>query len=91
MKTMKTMKTQLTCTSFNNQTFFPLDGYGWRDVGYDSSGNPHDFSFCVEIHSRFTYQGFEDFYFAGDDDVYVYLDNILYFLLHPAFVVPSTP
>ncbi len=63
--------------------FFPIDdgtqyatAFG-NQSGKDAQGNSHNFSFTLEIHTVFTYQGGEHFYFRGDDDVFVYIDNKL--------------
>lgn len=54
--------------------------------GYEGVGNltypmgfsgKHNFNWCMEINAQFKYRGGESFHFAGDDDVWVYLDNKL--------------
>jgi len=59
---------------YDNQMFFPIDGRGWspRD---DRLG--HNFAFTTEIHGTFLYRGGEKFTFAGDDDVFVFINNKL--------------
>jgi fibro-slime domain-containing protein len=66
----------------SNGGFFPIDDSGsyktaFGNQGQDSSGRSHNFSFTVEIHTVFTYNGGETFKFRGDDDVFVYIDNKL--------------
>lgn len=63
--------------------FFPIDDgtqyqtkFG-NQTSKDAAGNSHNFSFTLELHTVFTYQGGENFYFRGDDDVFVYIDNKL--------------
>jgi fibro-slime domain-containing protein len=66
----------------SNGGFFPIDDDGayktaFGNQGQDGSGRSHNFSFTVEIHTIFTYNGGENFKFRGDDDVFVYIDNKL--------------
>ncbi|EGG21014.1 PA14 domain-containing protein [Cavenderia fasciculata] len=48
--------------SYKNDQFFPIDGKGWE---------------APEMHARFTYLGGEVFKFQGDDDVFVFINNLL--------------
>jgi len=66
-----------------NGMFFPIDdgtpyqtAFGNQN-GKDADGRSHNFSFTLEMHTVFTYQGGERFFFRGDDDVFVYIDNKL--------------
>jgi fibro-slime domain-containing protein len=58
---------------YDNQAYFPLDGMGWGDPPIDG----HNFYFTTEIHSTFHYFGGEHFTFAGDDDVFVFVNGHL--------------
>lgn len=65
-----------------NGMFFPIDDgtqYATKfgNQGKDANGNSHNFSFTLEMHTVFTYQGGEHFAFRGDDDVFVYIDDKL--------------
>jgi len=59
--------------TFDNQTFFPLDGMGWPNQEVDG----HNFHFTTEIHGTFAYHGGEQFEFTGDDDVFVFVNKRL--------------
>jgi len=70
---------------YENFRFFPIDGQGFanktefpteRDYR-DSSGNIHNFHFCLEIHTQFEYETGQVFNFLGDDDVWVFINNAL--------------
>jgi fibro-slime domain-containing protein len=56
--------------TFHSSSFFPLDG-----KGFGNQGNPHNFHFTTEIHTRFRYAGGETFSFTGDDDVFVFVNG----------------
>jgi len=58
--------------SYQNDGFFPIDGEGW---GNQLDG--HNFGFCMEMHNQFTYQTGQSYYFRGDDDVWVFINNEL--------------
>lgn len=58
--------------TFDDQTFFPIDGQGFGD-----EGNPHNFHFTSEIHGTFTYRGGESFQFVGDDDLWLFVNKKL--------------
>lgn len=59
--------------TFDDQTFFPLDGKGWPN----SEVFGHNFLFTTEIHTSFRYRGGEQFHFNGDDDMLVFVNDRL--------------
>ncbi|PRQ02128.1 PA14 domain protein [Enhygromyxa salina] len=57
---------------YANNMFFPIDDQGWGN-----EGNPHNYHFTLELHTKFLYQGGEVFGFEGDDDLWVFVNGQL--------------
>jgi fibro-slime domain-containing protein len=60
-----------------NGSFFPIDDGTQYQTAFGNEGKEHNYSFTVEIHTLFTYNGGENFFFSGDDDVFVFINNQL--------------
>jgi fibro-slime domain-containing protein len=58
--------------AFQGTPFFPLDWAGWGN-----EGRPHNYHFTTEVHTKFVYFGGETFSFAGDDDLWVFVNGRL--------------
>jgi fibro-slime domain-containing protein len=57
---------------YDNQAFFPIDNDLFGNQGFN-----HNFSFTVQVHTKFLYSGSEVFQFDGDDDVWVFINGQL--------------
>ncbi|MBQ3078325.1 MAG: fibro-slime domain-containing protein, partial [Clostridia bacterium] len=55
-----------------SSSMFPID-----DELFGNEGNSHNYHFSIEIHSRFKYVEGAEFYFNGDDDIWVFMNDKL--------------
>lgn len=58
--------------TYDNSAFFPID-----NELFGNEGNPHNFHFTYELHTKFVYLGGEVFTFTGDDDLFVFVNKKL--------------
>lgn len=59
-------------STYDNPAFFPLDGEMFGNEYQD-----HNYHFTFELHTEFAYRGGEVFTFAGDDDLFVFINGQL--------------
>jgi fibro-slime domain-containing protein len=59
-------------STYDNPAFFPLDGEMFGNEHQD-----HNYHFTFELHTEFAYRGGEVFTFAGDDDLFVFINGQL--------------
>jgi fibro-slime domain-containing protein len=57
---------------YSNLDFFPID-----NMLFGNEGLPHNYRFTLEAHTHFLYTSGETFEFAGDDDVWVFINRRL--------------
>jgi len=55
--------------------FFPIDDVSPNATAWGNQGLLHNYSFTVELHTKFVYHGGEFFHFRGDDDVFVFING----------------
>jgi fibro-slime domain-containing protein len=58
--------------AYDNAAYFPID-----DQGFGNEGNSHNYHFTTEAHARFVYKGGEALTFAGDDDLFAFINHRL--------------
>ena len=64
--------TQRGVYSYDNESFFPID-----NQLFGNEGQEHNYAFTAEVATQFRYSGGETFTFAGDDDVFVFINRKL--------------
>jgi fibro-slime domain-containing protein len=64
--------------TYQNLAYFPIDSALYGSEGQkDNAGNPRNYGFTTEFHLKFTYKKGQTFYFMGDDDLLVFINNQL--------------
>ncbi len=64
--------------SYVNNAYFPIDDALYGPEGQtDDDGTPHNYGFTTEFHLKFTYTTGQTFYFNGDDDLVVFINQQL--------------
>lgn len=59
-------------STYDNPAFFPLD-----NQLYGNEYQDHNYHFTFELHTEFAYRGGEVFTFAGDDDLFIFINGQL--------------
>jgi fibro-slime domain-containing protein len=62
-------------SAYPTKQFFPIDDSTPYKSPFGQQGLPHNYSFTVQVHTRFTYLGGEFLHYRGDDDVWVFIDS----------------
>ncbi len=85
---LKLTKNEDGLYEYDTNYFFPADSFRYLDAaktvpnpryggGQDNNGNPHNYYFTLELAAEFEYRKGQTFYFRGDDDVWVFINNRL--------------
>jgi fibro-slime domain-containing protein len=59
------------------RVFFPIDDGTPFATAFGNQGNPHNYAFTGELHTRFTYPGQGTLRVRSDDDMYVFINGAL--------------
>jgi fibro-slime domain-containing protein len=62
---------------FSNDLFFPLNDKGFGNEGFTGQQLKTNFAFTMVLRNSFIYNGGEELYLSGDDDIWVFIDRKL--------------
>jgi fibro-slime domain-containing protein len=62
---------------YANDFFFPIDGRGFGNEWHENGAASHNYAFTMELKTTFTKVPGQIFFFSGDDDVWVFINNSL--------------
>ncbi|MBN2036713.1 MAG: fibro-slime domain-containing protein [Chitinispirillaceae bacterium] len=85
---LKLTKNEDGLFEYDTAYFYPADTFRYLDSnrtvpnpryggGQDNNGFPHNYYFTMELAAQFEYRKGQTFYFRGDDDVWVFINNRL--------------
>eukprot|EP01123_Difflugia_compressa_P009336 TRINITY_DN306_c0_g1_i12.p1 TRINITY_DN306_c0_g1~~TRINITY_DN306_c0_g1_i12.p1 ORF type:complete len:881 (+),score=233.48 TRINITY_DN306_c0_g1_i12:197-2839(+) len=76
LPTLYTLPSKFNTTTqmytFSSDSFFPIDG-----KLYGNEGLSHNYGFTLEFHATFVFRPSLNIKFIGDDDIWLYINNIL--------------
>jgi fibro-slime domain-containing protein len=62
---------------FSNSFIFPINEKGFGPDGFTGENTGINYGFTIQLHNSFIYNGGEELFVNGDDDIWVFIDNKL--------------